>query len=78
MAPDYADEVVAAPEGRTYAAGHGWTPHTGPFAVDACRVMLARYRCQSPKDQHDPALPPEDVDAFGYKRTKPDAEAGDE
>ena len=53
----------------TYPAGHGWTPATGPFATEeACRVMLARRSCDYTREQHDPDLPPVDVDVFGYRR----------
>jgi hypothetical protein len=65
-----------------YPAGHGWTPSTSPFSNgESCRVMLARYVCNWSKAEHDPALPPVDVDVFGYRRgrlappavTQPDA-----
>lgn len=57
----------AAP--RSYPAGHGYTPATGPFATgEGCRVMLARYPCNHSRDQHDPSLPPVNVDVFGYRR----------
>lgn len=63
--------VAEAVEPPAYPAGHGWTPHTGPFATgDACRVMLARYPCNYTREQHDPALPPVDVDVFGYRRNR--------
>ena len=56
-------------EQPTYPAGHGWTPHTGPFSDGtACRLMLARYPCNYTREQHDPDLPPVDVDVFGYRR----------
>lgn len=45
---------------------HGFTP--GKFTPDACQVMLARYPCPYPRDEHDPDLPPEDIDCFGYCR----------
>lgn len=45
---------------------HSFSP--GKFSPDTCRVMLARYPCPYGRDEHDPDLPPEDVDAFGYLR----------
>jgi len=57
------------PQTEVYPAGHGWTPSTSPFSKDdACRVMLARYVCNWTREQHDPDLPPVDVDVFGYRR----------
>lgn len=54
-----------------FPAGHGYTPTTGPFAPgEGCRVMLARYPCNYRRDQHDPELPPEDLDVFGYRRQR--------
>ena len=50
----------------TYATDHGFTP--GRFSPDRCRVILARYPCPYGQEQHDPDLPPVDVDAFGYRR----------
>ena len=48
---------------------HGFTPGRTPFADGTrCVVMLARYPCPYGPDEHDPALPPVDVDAFGRKR----------
>lgn len=53
----------------TYATSHGFTPSMGPFSDGKhCKVMLARYPCPYGRDEHDPALPPEDLDAFGYRR----------
>lgn len=52
--------------------GHGFTPWTSPFDLGLweprCRVMLARYPCPYGREEHDPDLPPEDLDAFGYRR----------
>lgn len=73
LGPDYdSDRTWVAPaEPRPYPAGHGYTPATGPFATgDGCRVMLARYPCDYGRDQHDPDLPPEDLDVFGYRRER--------
>lgn len=54
---------------RRYPASHGYTPSTSPFASgEGCRVMLARYPCNYRRDQHDPDLPPVDLDVFGYRR----------
>jgi hypothetical protein len=53
--------------GPKYAAGHGFTP--GKFS-GGCRVMLARYPCNYTPEQHDPDLPPEDLDHFGYRRDR--------
>jgi hypothetical protein len=68
----HAAEVTPPAEQRAegYPAGHGWTPSSGPFGtgVDTCRVMLARYVCPYAQEEHDPALPPVDVDVFGYRR----------
>jgi hypothetical protein len=49
---------------------HGFTPGKSRFSAskDECQVMLARYRCPYSKEEHDPKLPPEDVNAFGYIR----------
>lgn len=47
---------------------HGFTP--GNFSPDTCQVMLARYPCPYPKQDHDPRLPPEDINSFGYRRKK--------
>lgn len=55
---------------RPYAASHGFTP--GRFGAH-CRVMLARFPCPFGRSEHDPAKPPEDVDAFGRRR-RADAE----
>lgn len=57
--------------GTRYATSHGFTPHVNnPFSDGTyCRVMLARYVCPYGREEHDPAKPPEDVDAFGYRRT---------
>lgn len=50
---------------------HGFTPGKSPFAdPNQCRVMLARYACPWPKEEHDPTKPPEDLDAFGYRRPR--------
>lgn len=73
---DRAALAVPAPqldeEVPPYPAGHGWTPSTSPFDNgEACRVMLARYPCNWSKDEHDPELPPVDVDVFGYRRPTP-------
>lgn len=47
---------------------HGFTPGTGPFAdPERCRFRLARRTCPWSRDEHDPDLPPEDVDAFGRR-----------
>lgn len=68
-----------APAERTYPADHGWTPHTGPFSDgSSCRVILARHPCDYSKDDHDPALPPEDLDVFGYRRGRFSAPSGHE
>lgn len=32
-------------------------------------VLLARYPCPYSRDEHDPALPPEDVDFSGRRRS---------
>lgn len=48
---------------------HGWT--TGRFSPDHCQVMLARYQCPYPKQDHPADKPLEDIDHFGYKRKKP-------
>ena len=74
--------VVSVTEPRTdappsYPAGHGWTPSTTPFSTgDACRVMLARYACNYAREQHDPDLPPEGLDVFGYRRGRFSAQPG--
>lgn len=57
-----------------YPAGHGFTP--GRFG-GGCRVMLARYPCNWAEGEHDPSLPPEDIDHFGYHRIRPVSERGD-
>ncbi len=51
---------------------HGFTPGSSnnPFADDHCMVLLARYPCPWPREEHDPALPPEDVDCFGRRRLR--------
>lgn len=41
---------------------HGWTP--GKFG-GPCRVRLARGMCPWSREEHDPDLPPENVNAFG-------------
>lgn len=48
---------------------HGFTP--GKFTPDSCRVQLARRPCPWPREDHDPDLPPEDIDAFGRIRLAP-------
>ena len=59
----------------TYATGHGFTPQ-GKFGnPDRCRVLLARYTCPYHREEHDPALPPEDVDFSGRHRPTPTTEA---
>ena len=59
----------------TYATGHGFTPQ-GKFGnPDRCRVLLARYTCPYRREEHDPALPPEDVDFSGRHRPTPTTEA---
>lgn len=64
-----AEREAAAARSR-HPAGHGYTPATGPFATgDGCRVMLARYPCNYTREQHDPDLPPEELDVFGYRRS---------
>jgi hypothetical protein len=62
-----------------YATSHGWTPHVNnPFSDGSyCRVMLARYACPYSKEEHDPALPPVDVDVFGYRRKDRPAPSGE-
>ena len=62
----------------TYPAGHGWTDSRGPFSTGSCRVMRSRGPCFYRRDEHDPALPPERVDAFGYRRLRRASEAGEE
>jgi len=58
--------------GDSYATSHGFTPSASPFGGGKhCVVMLARYVCPYGRDEHDPAKPPEDVDAFGYHRRVP-------
>ena len=52
-----------------YPAGHGWTP-AGRFGPQRCKVLLARYPCPYPREEHDPTLPIEDVD-FSGRRRKP-------
>lgn len=47
---------------------HGFTP--GKFTPDACQVQLARYPCPYRRDEHDPDLPPEDIDVFGRIRPR--------
>lgn len=65
----------------TFPAGHGYTPSTSPFRdlsvgevpegeEKGCRVMLARYPCNWTRSEHDPELPPEDLDIFGYRRDR--------
>ena len=61
--------------GRPYVS-HGFTPSSGPFDPDRCRVQLSRYPCPDGRDAHDPSLPPEDVDAFGRIR-RADLERGE-
>lgn len=69
---DLMDRLALATATEAYPAGHGYTPATGPFADPdndkACRVMLARYPCNWTRAEHDPDLPPEDLDVFGYRR----------
>ena len=60
---------------RAYV-GHGFTPSSGPFEPDSCRVQLSRYPCPDGRDAHDPSLPPEDLDAFGRIR-RADLERGE-
>lgn len=50
-----------------YPAGHGWTP-AGRFGPQRCKVLLARYPCPYPREEHDPTLPIEDVDFSGRRR----------
>lgn len=60
-----------------YPAGHGWTP-AGRFGPQRCKVLLARYPCPYPREEHDPTLPIEDVDFSGRRRKHtevPDADA---
>lgn len=52
-----------------YPAGHGWTP-VGRFRQERCKVLLARYPCPYPREEHDPSLPPEDVDFSGRPRKR--------
>lgn len=73
MAAAWADrlgfEIGRREQAAAYPAGHGYSPATGPFATgEGCRVMLARYPCNYSREQHDPSLPPEDLDVFGYRR----------
>lgn len=49
-----------------FAADHGFTP--GKFS-GRCRVLLARYPCPYDEHQHDPDLPPEDIDVSGRLRS---------
>ena len=61
-----------------YPAGHGWTP-AGRFGPQRCKVLLARYPCPYPREEHDPTLPIEDVDFSGRRRKHkevPDAVEG--
>jgi hypothetical protein len=54
-----------------YPAGHGWTPGTTPFDNGkACRVSLGvrLEPCDYSREQHDPNLPPVDLDVFGRRR----------
>lgn len=51
-----------------HMVAHGFTP--GKFSPEVCQVQLARYPCPYSRVQHDPELPPEDIDAFGRRRTK--------
>lgn len=51
---------------KRYVVSHGFTPVR--LDPSRCRVMLARYPCPYRREDHDPALPPERVDAFGYVR----------
>ena len=64
-APEVAQRITEQPP--IYAADHGWTPSTSPFRHDRCRVMLSRYGCPYSQADHDPALPPEDIDVFGSR-----------
>lgn len=77
---DLMDKLALAAKVNPYPAGHGYTPATGPFADPdedkACRVMLARYRCNWTRDEHDPDLPPVDLDVFGYRRASRLADGG--
>lgn len=63
------DRPAPQPDTATpYPAGHGWTP--GKFS-GGCRVLLARRPCDYSQEQHDPDLPPEDVDFSGRRRSTP-------
>lgn len=60
-----------------YPTRHGFTPSEGPFGdPDRCVVMLARYPCPYRRDEHDPILPPVDVDTFGRRRHKTERKEG--
>lgn len=64
-----ASDGEGATSEATYATSHGYTPSTTKFGgVESCRVMLARYVCPYSREEHDPNLPPVDVDVFGYRR----------
>ena len=51
-----------------YPAGHGWTPPARSFGPARCKVLLTRYPCFYAREEHDPSLPPEDVDFSGRRR----------
>lgn len=51
-----------------YSAGHGWTPPARSFGPARCKVLLTRYPCFYAREEHDPSLPPEDVDFSGRRR----------
>lgn len=79
-APVSSGEAGAGEAAPKYAPSHGFTPRVGnPFADPAdCHVMLARYVCPYTKEQHDPSLPPVDIDVFGYRRRAPVVAPSDE
>lgn len=60
-----------------------WTP-ADSFAglqdllarAQQARVLLARYPCPYPREEHDPSLPPEDVDFSGRPRPRKRWRAG--
>lgn len=53
-----------------YPAGHGWTPPARSFGPARCKVLLTRYPCFYAREEHDPSLPPEDVDFSGRPRKR--------
>lgn len=55
---------------QPFVAGHGWTPPARTFGgPERCEVLLARHPCPYSRADHDPDLPPEDVDFTGRRRT---------